>query len=202
MTYKPSTATSRWFPVKSRHIRVTSGHVRPRNVISCHVTATSCELQASKTSNVPKTWLTGLLQPLPGDFRSNVTSRHVKSSDVISSYLTATSCELQNCRSSNVPKTWRTGLVQPLPGDFRSKDITSGSLPVPWGPWRHFLSRDCHLLRVTGLTSSTVLETWLRGLLQPLPGNFQSNDVKSGSLPVTWRHFLSRHCNLPRVTAL
>jgi len=29
--------------------------------------------------------------------------------------------------------------------------------------------------------------TWVLGLLQPLPGDFRSNDVTSGSLPVTWR---------------
>ena len=57
MTYTPFTATSRWLPVKWRHFRslpLTWGHV----------TATSCELEPSKSSNVPKTWLIGLLQPL------------------------------------------------------------------------------------------------------------------------------------------
>ena len=49
------------------------GHFRSRGsyvVISCHVTAT-CELQPCGSSNVPKTGLTGFLQSLPGDFRSN-----------------------------------------------------------------------------------------------------------------------------------
>jgi len=44
--------------------------VRSRD-ISCHVTATSCDLQSGRISNVHKTRLIGLLQPLPGDFRSN-----------------------------------------------------------------------------------------------------------------------------------
>jgi len=46
------------------------GHVRSDDVISCHVTDT-CDLQPCRSWNVHKTRLTGLLQPLPGDFRSN-----------------------------------------------------------------------------------------------------------------------------------
>ena len=63
------------------HFQATSGqmtslpghfrHVGSHVVISCHVTATSCELQPCRSSNVPKTLLIGLLQPLPCDFRSN-----------------------------------------------------------------------------------------------------------------------------------
>ena len=37
------------------HFRVTSGHFRSRDVISCHVTATSCELQPCRSLNIPKT---------------------------------------------------------------------------------------------------------------------------------------------------
>jgi len=146
---RPSTASCRWLPVKWCHFRVTSSHVRSCDVISCHVTATSCKLQHSRSSNVHKTRVLGLLQPLPGDFRSN--------------------------------------------------DVTSGWFPVMW---RHFLSRDCHLLQITVLQElkhtqnpsprpSTATCRWL-----------PSNDVTSGSLPVTWRHFLSRDCHLMRVTAL
>jgi len=60
------------------HFQVTSGemslpgHIRSvgsHDVNSCHVTATSCELQPSRSSNAPKTHVFGLLQPLPGDFR-------------------------------------------------------------------------------------------------------------------------------------
>jgi len=65
------------------HFRVTSGqltilpsHFRSRDVISCNVPAISCELQPCGSSNVPKTWLIGLLQPFRRDFRSkDVTSR-------------------------------------------------------------------------------------------------------------------------------
>jgi len=129
------------------HFQVTSGQMTSllgylrsrdvRDVISCQVTASSCELQPCMSSNVPKTQLSGLLQSLQGAFRLNdifrVTSGHVMSRDVISCHVTATSCELQPCRSSNVPKSRITGLLQPLPGDFRSNDVTSSSLPVTWG---------------------------------------------------------------------
>ena len=53
------------------HFWVTSDHVRARDVISCNMTATSCELQPCRSSNVHKTQVFNLLQPLPGDFRSN-----------------------------------------------------------------------------------------------------------------------------------
>jgi len=57
--------------VKLRHFRVTSSHLSSRHVVSCHVTASSCELQPCRKWNVQYTRAFGLLQPLPGDFRSN-----------------------------------------------------------------------------------------------------------------------------------
>jgi len=50
---------------------VNSGHLRSRDVISCHVTASYCELQRCRKWNVQYTRVFGLLQPIPGDFRSN-----------------------------------------------------------------------------------------------------------------------------------
>jgi len=70
-SFQPSTATSRWLPVKWRHFWVTSGHLRSQNVIFCHVTASSCELEPCKKLNAQYTPVFGLLQPLPVDFRSN-----------------------------------------------------------------------------------------------------------------------------------
>jgi len=138
-----------------------------------------------------------------------VTSGHARSRDVISCHVTATSCELQPCRSSNVPKTRLIGLLQLLPGDFRSYDVHSGSLPVTW---RHFLSRDYHLLRVTALRNSNVPKSRLTGLLQPLPvtsgpmtslpGHFRScevRDVISFHLTATFRKLQScRSSNIPK----
>jgi len=71
LTYRPFRGTPRWLPVKQCNFQVTSGHVRSRDVISCHVTATPCGLQPRRSSNIPKTWLTGLVQPLAGYFLSN-----------------------------------------------------------------------------------------------------------------------------------
>ena len=50
------------------------GHFWPlevTDVISCHVTASSCEQQSSRIRNVQYSLVFGLLQPLPVDFRSN-----------------------------------------------------------------------------------------------------------------------------------
>jgi len=45
------------------------GHFQSRDIIFCRVTATSCELQPCRCSNVHKTRVFGLQQQLPGDFR-------------------------------------------------------------------------------------------------------------------------------------
>jgi len=57
----------------------------------------------------------GILQPLPGDFRSNDSLpshfRSLKSRDVISFHVTAYYCELQPCRKWNVQYTRVFGLL-------------------------------------------------------------------------------------------
>jgi len=66
-----------------------------RDIISCQVTATSCKLQPCRSSNLHKTRVFGLLQPLPGDFQWNdvpsgsfpVTWSHVTSFPVTSPHL-------------------------------------------------------------------------------------------------------------------
>jgi len=167
--------------VKWRHFLSRDGHL--------------LRVSALRSSNVPKTWNIRLLQPLPGDLRWNaVTSGHVRSRDVISCHVTATSCGLQSCESSNVHKTRITGLLQPLQGDFRSNDVTSGSFAVTW---RHILSCDDHLLRVTAMYEPNVPKTRLSGLLQSLPGDFRSNDV----FRVTSGHVMPRHVISCHVTA-
>jgi len=52
-------------------LAVTYGHLRSRDVISCHVTASWCELQPCRKWNVQYSPVFYLLQPLPGDVRSN-----------------------------------------------------------------------------------------------------------------------------------
>jgi len=193
LPYWPSTATSTWLPIKWRHFRVTSSHAGSREVISCHVTATSCELQAYKSSNVPKTWLIGFLQPLPGVFRSN----HVTSGSVPVTW--------GHVRS--FPVTWL-----PPPASLSPVDQTSLKLCL-WGFYSHFQVTSNHITsRVTSghvdhvvischvtaiycelqyCRNSKVPKTCLIGFLQSLPGNFWPNHITSGSLPVTWGHVRS-----------
>ena len=133
-SFRPSTATSRWLPVKWRHFRVTSGHLS-HVTSSCHVTASYCELQPCRKWNVQYTQV--LSSPaasrwLPAKCHSRVTSDHLKSRDVISCDVTASYCELAPCRKWNVQYTQVLVLPLPLPGDFRWNDVTSESLPVTW----------------------------------------------------------------------
>jgi len=128
----------------------------------------------------------GQMTSHPGPF-GNVRSR-----DVISCHVTATSCELQPCRSSNVPKTWRINLLQSLQNGFRSNDVPPGSLPVTWG---HVSSFPVTWLPPAASYSPVGAQTYPKfdiiGLLQPLTGDFRSNDVPFGSLPVMWGHVTS-----------
>jgi len=104
-------------------------YVWSHDVLSWHVTATSCELQPCMRSNLQKMQVFGLLVTsrwLPMKRRHfRVTSGHVGSRYVISWNVTATSCELQPCRSSNQNASFRPS--QPLSCEFRWNDITSGS---------------------------------------------------------------------------
>ena len=159
-------------------------------VISCHVTATSYELQPCRSSNVPKTWLIAFyshlqvtscqMTSLAGHFRSR------RSREVISCDVTATSSELQPCRSSNVPKSWLIGLLQLHPSNFRSNDITSGLRPVTWVT--EFIS--CHV-------TSPVRYSLVGAQTNPKLGlytfysHFQVTSGQMTSLPVTSGHVMS-----------
>jgi len=206
MSFRPSTSTSRSHPVKLRHFQVlpiTSNHVTSFRVtrvpFPAHYSLVNPETHHNRD-------FFGLLQALPGDFRSNnvtsgtflvtshlvasfpvtrvpssatysavgpdmhsrpefsafyptskwlaakwrhfrVTSGHFWSHDVTSWHVTATACELLPLRNWQAPKHKFS--------DFYSHfQVTSGqmtSLPVTWGYWGDFLSRECHLLQVTAL---------------------------------------------------
>jgi len=203
---QPSTATSRWLPVKWRHFRFTFGHLRSRDLISCHVTPSYCKLQPCRKWNVeyasfrPST-------SLPGDFLSNdVTSGslgHLKSHDIISCHVTASYCELQPCRKWNVQNMQVSSLLQPLPGNFRSNDVTSGSLPVNWGcvtslpvTWQ-VISGQMTSLPVTRCHVTFFPATWLpHSASYSLVGSktcsiheFRPFTDTSRWLLVKWRHF-------------
>jgi len=181
-------------------------------VISCHVTASSIELQFCKQWNLQYTLVFDLLQPLPGDFRSNevtsgslaVTWGHVMWFLVPSlpppmSYSLAGS-EMYSILEfltfySHFQVT--SGQMTSLTAHFRSPEVT----------WRYFLSRDCILMRDTALWEvkctvygrfwpSTATFWWLPGKWRHFWvtfGHLRSRDVI---------HFLTRDCLLYRATGL
>jgi len=90
-SFRPSTPTSTW-PNQLRHFRVTSGHLRSHDVLSCHVTAYYCELQLCGKWNVQCTPVfsthmhfqvtSDQMTSLSGHFRSpEVTSRNFQPHD-------------------------------------------------------------------------------------------------------------------------
>jgi len=136
VSFRPSTATSMWLPVKWRHFRVTTGHLRSCYVIFCHVTTSSCELQPCRKSNTIYASFrpsTATSMWLPVKWRHcRVTTAHLSSRDIISCHVTDSSGELQLFRKSKTQHTPVFGLLQSLPCDFRSNDVTSKSLLVTW----------------------------------------------------------------------
>jgi len=189
-SFRSSTATSRWFLVKWRHLRVTSGHIRSRDVISCHVTASSCKLQPCRKWNVQCTPVFGLPQPLPGDFRSNdVTSKSlpVTWSNVTSFAVTWPSPASNSLVGSQMHSTCQFSAF------YSHFKVTSGK----WRHFRHLRSSDvisCHVTTSCELQpcrKSNAQYTSVFGVLQWLAGDFQSNDVISGSLTVTRGHATS-----------
>jgi len=148
--------------VKWWHFRSTFSHLKPRYIISCHVTASSCKLQPCRKWNVQYMLFfalyshfqvtSGQMTSLAGHFHSpEVTWRDFLSCDIISCHVTAFSHELQPCRKWNVQYMPVFGTLQPLQVTSGQNDVTSGSPPSPEVTWRHFLSRDCLLLRAAAL---------------------------------------------------
>jgi len=68
-----------------------------------------------------------------------------------------------------------TGPMTSLSGHFRSPEVT----------WRHFLSVAASFWHLQPCKTWNVQHSPVFSLLQPLPGDFRSNDVTSGSFPVT-----------------
>jgi len=188
---------------------VTSGHLSSRDVISCHVTASSCEIQPCRKSNAQYTRAFELLQQLPGNFRSNdvtsgslpVTWGHV-TSFAVTWLPSPASYNPVESQTRGIREFWAfnshfqltSGQMTSLLGHFRSPEVT----------WRHFLLRDCLLLRAAPCRKSNAQYTRVLSLLQPLPGTFGQITSLPGhfrSPKVTWRHFLSRDGLLLRATA-
>jgi len=204
---RPCTATSRWPPVKRRHLRVTSGDLRSRYVISCYVTASSCELQPCRESNAQYTPVFGVLQPLPGDFRSN---------DVTSGSLMVTWGHTTSFLVTWLPPPASYSLVgsqmhriRQCLAFYSQFQVTSGqitSVPVTWGHVTSFpvtcmpppvsyrlVKSQMHSVReFAALYSHFQVST---GQMTSVAGHFRSPEV-------ALRHFLSRECLLLRASAL
>jgi len=80
--------------------------------------------------------------------------------------------------------------------------VTSG-----WVTSGHQRSRDVISCHATAYCELQLCRKWklqytrVFGLQQPLPGDFQSNDIASASLPVTWGHVTSFPVTLLAFTA-
>jgi len=164
-----------------------------RDVIFCHVTASSCELQSCKKWNSQYTWVFGLLQKLPGDFRSNevtLGSLSVTWGHVTSFAVTWLPPPASNRLGGSEMHSIRVflafynhflvtlGQMTSFPGHLRSCDVI----------FCHVTASSCEL---QPCRKWNVHHTEVFGLLKPLPGDFRSNDVTSGSLLVTWSDVMS-----------
>jgi len=136
------------------------------------------------------------LQPLPGDFRWN---------DITSGSLPVTWSHVTSSPVTWLPTSASYSLVRSerySVATFRLSTASSKWLPFKW---RHFRvtcgyqrSRDVISRHVTAFSCKlqpcrkwNVQYTPVFGLPQRLPGDLRSNDVTSGSLPVTWGHVTS-----------
>jgi len=196
----PCTTTSRWLPVKWRHFRVTSGQLKSRDVISCHVTASCCELHPCRRWNAQYTRVFGLLQPLPGDLRSNdvtsgslpVTWGHVTSFIVTwqpppasYSFVGSEARSIRKLSAFYSHFQVTSNQMMSLPGHFRSPEVT-------WVISCHVTASCCKL---QPCRRSNAQYTRVFGLLQPLPHDFRWMTSLPGNFrspEVTCCHFLSR----------
>jgi len=193
-SFRHSTATSRWFPVNWCHLwvlLVTWGHVTSFPV-TWLVPPASNSLVWSQTHRVRQFCaFYSHFQVTSVEMTSlAVTSGHLSSCDVISSHGTAYSWSYSLVLS-------QTHSVRQFSAFYSHFQVTSDeltSLPVTSGQLR---SRDvisCHgtaSCEQQPCRNSNARYTPVFGLLQPLPGDFWSNDVTSGSLPLTWGHATS-----------
>jgi len=163
----------------------------------------SCELQPCRKSNAQYTPVFGLLQPLPGDFRSN---------DVASGSLPVTWCYVSSFpvtwlpRASYSPVWSQTHSRRQFPVFYSHFQVTSGQMTNLPG---YFRSPEVTWLPPTA--SYSLLESQSRSIHQfwAFYGHFQVTSRQMMSLPghfrspeFTWRHFLSRDCLLLQATAL
>jgi len=173
---------------QKRYFWVTSRHLRSRDVISCYVTSFYCELQPCRMCNVQYTRVFGLLQPLPGNLRWN---------DVTSESLPSTWGHVTSFHVTWLPPTASYSLVgremystHEFLAFYSHLQVTSGEMTSLLG---HLTSFSVIWLLQTARWSlvKNVEYTQVFGLLQPLPSDFQWNDITCESVPVTCGHVMS-----------
>jgi len=158
------TRSIRQFSAFYSHFQVTSGQRTTsgsvpvtwgRDIISCHVPASSSELQPCRKWNAQYTWVfasyshfqvtSGQMTSLLGHFRSpgHVTSFPVMwlPTPAIYSLVRSETFCIREVSTFYSHFQVTSGQMTLLPGRFWSPEVT----------WRHFLSRDCLLLRATAL---------------------------------------------------
>jgi len=194
--------------VKWCHFWVTSRHLSSCDVISCHVTPFSCELQPCRIWNVHYTRVFGFPQPLPGNFWSNdVTSGslpviwgHVTSFPV--PWLPPASYSLVGSETYSIRKfsafhshfQVTSSQMTSLPGHIRSPeardiscDMTASYCELqPCTKWSVQYSQFLAFHNRFQVTS---------GQMTSLTGPFRSPES-------TWRHFISCGCLRLRCTTL
>jgi len=194
-SFRPSTATSRWLPVKW-HFRVTSALLRSCDVTSGHLTASFRELHPCRKWNVQYASVFGLLKRLPGAFRSkNETSGSLP---VTWGHVTRFPVTWLPSRASYILVGSEMYSIRQFSAFYSLFQVTSGQMTSLSGHLRHLRSRNvisCHVAtssyELQGCRKWNIQYTPVFDLLQPLPGDFRSNDVTSGSLPVSWGHVTS-----------
>jgi len=176
--------------VKWRHFRVTFARARSRDIISCHVTATTCKLQPCKSTNVPKPSFRPF-QPLPGDFWWNFTSGLLP---VKPGYITSFPVPWLPPPASYRPAGAQMhtkpvfGLLQPLPGDFRWNNITTESLLVVLG---HVTSFPVTSLPPPASYSPVGSQTYTNPELSAIYSHLKVTSSEITSLPVATGHVTS-----------
>jgi len=188
--YTPIFGLLQPLPGDFRSNDVTSGHLKSRDIISCHVTASSCDLQPCGKSNAQYTQVFGLLLPFPGDCWSNdvssgslpiiwgqVTSFSTTWLPPPASYSLVWSQTHSIRQFSHLYSQFQvtSNQMNSLPGQSRSQGQLT-SFPVMWLPPPASDSLvKCQTHSIRQFWPSTPTSRW-----------FRWNDVTSGSLPITW----------------
>jgi len=188
-SFQPSTAYSRWLPVKWRHFWFTFGHLRSCDIISSHVTSSCCELQPCRKWNVQYTWVFCLLQPLPDGFWSN---------DITSGSFPVTREHVMSFYATWLPSTASYSLVRSE--IYSIREFSAFYIPFRWlsDKWRHFWVTSCHQRSrdviscyVTSFPVTWRLLLWATALQEvkcTVHAGFRLYTATSRWLTVKWHH--------------